>query len=87
VLKLNLKKSWINDAVKNMYRTTSEININHGAISNIHYIMELDMLLAIADNPYLIDLRNGAYFRAPRIAERARMNIKVLFKFKKYFLN
>lgn len=64
-----------------MYRTTSEININHGALSNIHYIMELDMLLAISDNPYLIDLRNGAYFRAVRIAERARLSIKVFWFF------
>ena len=69
-----------------MYRTTSEININHGPLSNIHYIMELDMLLAIGDNPYLIDLRNGAYFRAPRIAERARMNIKVFLVLKKYLI-
>ena len=48
-------------------------------ISDLFYITELDMLLVISSNPYLVDLRNGNYFNAVRIAERSRLTITVRF--------
>ena len=55
--------SYIKDALTNGLTEPSIIDIKHGEIKNIHYIMELDILLVIADYPYLVDLRSGKFIK------------------------
>lgn len=68
-------------AIHNAYTDYSVIDmtpVDRGSpISDFYYITELDMLLVISSNPYLVDLRNGNFFNAVRIAERSRLTIKV----------